>query len=107
MIANPIIVFFKLPRPVQNYVEILSNESNPLVFQCTIESRGRDRNVLDSSKLEEINPIESEELNGSRDTVITSLSRNRLSSFGVRPDEKSAAENKSVSQQKTFVSLTL
>ena len=42
--ANPIIlVVFKLPRPVQKseYVEILRNETSPLVFQCTIESRGR------------------------------------------------------------------
>ena len=45
--AKPIIVFFKLPRPVQKYqirvqyVEILRNETTPLVFQCTVESRGR------------------------------------------------------------------
>lgn len=41
LIANPIAVFFKLPNSVPKYAAILRNEANPLIFQCTIEARGR------------------------------------------------------------------
>jgi hypothetical protein len=55
-IANPVVVFFKLPRPNRKYVEILRNETNPLVFQCIIELRGRNQSKI-SAKIEELKPL--------------------------------------------------
>ena len=74
VIANPVVVFFDLSDNLTKYSDYFKSENvnNPLIFQCTVESRARSRKLdtfqLSLSKIVELNLI----------TKLFSLGRNEV-----------------------------